>query len=82
MPHRKTDAANAWNDLSIVNHVLKHFDSEPLPPNTNAIESKDKIDAIISAAAIGHPVFQEETWSPAGLTNCARNYEGWIFGVT
>lgn len=75
------NSARDWRDLTIVNEVLRHFDSNPLPPDTKAIESKDKIDAIISAAAIRHLAANLDTWNPPGLTDCARAYEGWIFGV-
>lgn len=76
------NSARAWSDLTIVNEVLRHFDSNSLPPDTRTIESKDKIDAIISAAAIRHLASNPNTWQPAGLKNeCARTYEGWIFGV-
>ena len=73
---------DGMGDLTIVNEVLRHFDSNSLPPDTRTIESKDKIDAIISAAAIRHLASNPNTWQPAGLKNeCARTYEGWIFGV-
>lgn len=70
----------AWRNRDNVNQVLKYFDSEVLSPDFTS-ESEDQIDAIISAVAIRRLAGNPETWNPAGLTDCARIYEGWIFGV-
>jgi len=69
-----------WENNNIVNKILRRFGSDDLPSNFNN-KSKDKIDAIISAAAIRHLAANSDNWNPAGLTSCARAYEGWIFGV-
>ncbi|MDD5643405.1 MAG: hypothetical protein PHX53_17265 [Syntrophales bacterium] len=63
-----------------LNNALKFFNSEPLPSDPK-IESKDKIDASISSAAIRHLANDPNTWHPAALNECARGFEGWIFGV-
>ncbi len=70
-----------WHNRTEVNKALKYFDSEPLPPGLE-IESEDQIDAIVSAAAIRHLAGKPKIWQPAGLNECARAHEGWIFGVT
>ncbi|MCL4500540.1 MAG: hypothetical protein M1438_01630 [Deltaproteobacteria bacterium] len=69
-----------WQNRSELNNALKYYDSEELPSNIK-IESEDQIDAIISAAAIRYLANNPKTWQPAGLNNCARAYEGWIFGL-
>jgi len=63
-----------------VNNVLKFFNSEPLSSDKTQ-KTGDQIDAIISAAAIRHLADKPKTWNPDGLTDCARTYGGWIFGV-
>lgn len=75
------NVSRGWSDLSLVNKVLEHFKSNPLPRDTKVIKSKDEIDAIISAAAIRHLAANPDIWNPPGLNECARLYEGWIFGV-
>lgn len=69
-----------WKNQNIVDKVLSHFESEALPPNLK-IDSKDQIDAIISAAAIRHLSKNPRTWEPEELNKCARGFEGWIFGA-
>jgi hypothetical protein len=69
-----------WKNKNIVDKILRHFGSDELPSNFK-IESKDQIDAILSAAAIRHLAGHPNTWKPSGLTDCARAFEGWIFGV-
>lgn len=65
-----------------LNNALKFFNSDQLPSYPR-IESKDQIDAIISAAAIRYLADKHNTWQPAALSECkcARDFEGWIFGV-
>lgn len=76
------NSPSAWRDLTIVNEVLRHFETDPLPPDTTiGSGDKDIIDAIVSAAAIRNLATKSNYWNPAGLTDCARAYEGWIFGV-
>lgn len=63
-----------------MNNALKYFCSDPLPSDQK-VKSKDEIDAIISAAAIRHLAGNHNTWQPATLSEDARKFEGWIFGV-
>lgn len=63
-----------------LNAALEFFGSQPLPSNQQ-VRSKDEIDALISAAALRHLAVNPDTWQPAELNGCARNFEGWIFGV-
>jgi uncharacterized protein with HEPN domain len=69
-----------WRDNNVVNKAFKHFGSDPLPSDPT-VKSRDHIDAIISAAAIRHLSNNKDSWQPKGLNNCAKGYEGWIFGV-
>ncbi len=69
-----------WRNRQNVNKALKWFDSEALPPD-QGLASEDQIDAMISSAALRHLAGDPNIWQPAGLTDCARAYEGWIFGV-
>jgi hypothetical protein len=69
-----------WRNRDTVNNALEFFGSDILPSNVG-IESEDQIDAIISAAAIRHLAGKPNSWQPSGLNECARAYEGWIFGV-
>jgi hypothetical protein len=69
----------SWQNHKTINNALEYFSSEPLPPYLK-FESKDQIDAIISAAAIRHLSNNPDTWRPAELSKCARVFEGWIFG--
>ncbi len=69
-----------WRNRHTINNALRFFDSDELPTEVE-IESEDQIDAIISAAAIRHLAGNPDTWQPPGLNECARAYEGWIFGV-
>ena len=69
-----------WQNRENVNNALKWFGSEALPLDM-ALATEDQVDAIISAAALRHLAGKPDSWQPAGLTDCARSYEGWIFGV-
>ncbi len=69
-----------WGDRETVNRALEFFGSQPLPTDQK-MESKDDIDAIVSAAALRHLAHNPDTWQPAALSDCARDFEGWIFGV-
>jgi len=62
-----------------LNNVLKFFNSDLLLSDLTI--TKDQTDAIISAAAIRYLAGKQKTWNPERLTDCARAYEGWIFGV-
>lgn len=69
-----------WRNRETINHALKYFGSDSLPDDIR-IESKDEVDAIISAAAIRHLASNPNTWQPAELSGCAEVFEGWILGV-
>ena len=69
-----------WRNRYKVNNALKWYGSDELPHDVT-LESEDQIDAIISAAAIRHLAANPDTWNPPRLNECARSYEGWIFGV-
>lgn len=71
-----------WRNPAVVNDALEYFGSQPLPSDQR-FESKDEIDAIISAAAIRHLANKpnHNIWQPAALSEDARKFEGWIFGV-
>jgi hypothetical protein len=69
-----------WKNRNIVDKVLSHFESEALPPDLT-IDSKDQIDAIISAAAIRYLYKKTEIWQRLKSYDCAREFEGWIFGA-
>jgi len=60
--------------------VLAHYNSEPLSEQVPT-GTEDEADAVVSAAAIRHFAQESWAWSPASMTICAKEYEGWIFGV-
>jgi hypothetical protein len=70
----------AWRNRDNVNRALAWYDSEALPADLT-LETEDQVDAMVSAAAIRHLATNRDTWNPPGLSDCARNYEGWILGV-
>lgn len=67
-----------WSKLTVLNSVLTNYDSAPLP---NGLESEDEVDAIISSAALRRFASNEACWKPDEMSDYARYYEGWIFGV-
>ncbi|MFC2041536.1 hypothetical protein ACFLTY_04380, partial [Chloroflexota bacterium] len=68
-----------WRDLSVVNTVLAHFNSEPLARDSK-MNSEDDVDAIVSVAALRDLSLNQDTWFPGKLDEKTRQYEGWIFG--
>lgn len=73
-----------WKDLNTVNTVLRHFESEPLEQgfDFSSKYAEDKIDAIISAAALRELSSHPKVWRPRSLEGKAQRFEGWIFGCT
>lgn len=69
-----------WNSISVINAVLEHFGSKPLPHDR--VGSEDEIDAIVSAAALRSLSSDGAAWHPEALGVEVRTYEGWIFGST
>jgi len=71
-----------YNDLHTVNAVLKHFKSEPLEQGFDfrSKYAEDKIDAIVSAAALRELSSHPKVWHPQGLDIKTQRFEGWIFG--
>jgi hypothetical protein len=73
-----------WKDIKSVNAVLKYFNSGPLgfdfDPSSKYAE--DKIDAIISSAALRELSLSSKIWQPKSLRSQSRQFEGWIFGCT
>ncbi len=70
----------AWKESSCLERVLSHYKSEPLSKRV-VIQIEDEADAIISAAAMRHLAQASGAWSPTSMTECAKEFEGWIFGV-
>jgi len=68
-----------WNNVNMVNNVLKYYDSELLTKG-DILGSEDKVDAIVSAAAIRNLSSHVDVWHPQNMDENARQYEGWIFG--
>lgn len=68
------------NNISVVNAVLRHFGSKPLPQGTRT-ESEDEADAIVSAAALRSLSSNGKVWHPQSLDKEVRIHEGWIFGI-
>ena len=69
-----------WQNRNVVNNAFKYFGSDALLSDAK-IESEDQIDAIISAAALRHFSNIQSIWHPTALNNCAKTFEGWIFGI-
>jgi len=67
--------------LDSVNAVLNHFHSEPVS-HDSALDSRDKADAIVSAAAVRSLSELGHVWRPKNIDELAMQYEGWIFGCS
>ncbi len=68
------------SNSEIVNIALKYYGSEPLDATVGNL-TEDKSDALVSAAALRNLSINEAIWKPKSMTECAKTYEGWIFGV-
>lgn len=68
-----------WNNLDIVNAVLQYFGSEPVNHDIT-VDSEDKVDAIVSAAALRSLSGHYDVWHPENVDGVTMQYEGWIFG--
>lgn len=81
---RAREDSRQWRDLSTVNAVLRHFKSEPLEQgfDFSSKYAEDKIDAIVSAAALRGLSSHPKVWHPQSLEGKAQRFEGWIFGCT
>lgn len=72
----------SWRDLKVVNQVLQNFGSDPLSASIAARNlTEDQVDALISAVALRGLAGDPNIWQPQAMEACARNYEGWIFGL-
>ena len=60
--------------------ALAAYDSGPVDLGDGVIDD-DRTDALISAAALRRVAASEGVWRPPSMTPCARDREGWIFGV-
>jgi hypothetical protein len=69
-----------WRDPRVLNATLGHFGSEPPTPATT-FKREDEVDAVITSAALRSLAQERQYWRPHGMTGCAGQYEGWIFGV-
>jgi hypothetical protein len=69
-----------WGDPNVINATLGFFGSGLLSPTT-VVSTEDEADAIITAAALRSLAKEPGCWLPSEMTECARLYEGWIFGV-
>lgn len=69
---------------SIVNAVLRYFKSEPLEQgfDFSSKYAEDRVDAIISTAALRELSSRQEVWDLQGAGRKPRRFEGWIFGCT
>lgn len=81
---RAGEDSRQWKDLSTMNAVLRHFKSEPLEQgfDFSSKYAEDKIDAIVSAAALRGLSSHPKVWHPQSLEGKAQRFEGWIFGCT
>lgn len=70
----------AWRDRNSLNSVLSYYKSEALSGDI-LVSVEDEADALVSAAALRHFATESLAWSPAAMTPCAKQFEGWIFGV-
>lgn len=71
---------NAWADRLILNDVLSHYHSQPLPEGV-VIATEDEADAVVSAAALRAYADDSRLWATQEMSDCAAGHEGWIFGV-
>jgi len=69
-----------WKERSCLDRVLDHYHSEPVSESV-LIGTEDEADAVVSAAALRHLAKESCVWSPTSMTQCAKEFEGWIFGV-
>jgi hypothetical protein len=69
-----------WKDRSCLDRVLSYYDSEPVSGRA-LVGTEDEADAVVSAAALRHFAEKPQAWSPSCMSPCARQFEGWIFGV-
>jgi hypothetical protein len=60
--------------------ALRAYDCEPTVIREGDLGG-DRTDALISAAALRRVATEDEAWRPPSMTACARDREGWIFGV-
>ena len=72
--------AHNWKVNGIVNAVLRHFDSELLSGGITDY-SEDKIDALVSAAALRALSSSVDVWDLHGRDQENSQFEGWIFGA-
>jgi len=71
---------NCWSNREELNSVLQHYHGDPLPPDV-AVDTEDKADAIVSAAALRFYAGNQARWAPEAMSKCAGKHEGWIFGA-
>ena len=60
--------------------ALAAYDSRPVDAETGDLDD-NRTDALISAAALRWVAAADDVWRPSSMTPCARDREGWIFGV-
>jgi len=68
-----------WREMGFLQAVWRAYGIRGRVPK--AVETEDKMDALLSAAAIRWHAQNPEVWRPAGMTMAAARHEGWIFGV-
>lgn len=72
--------ANQQPGVEKLGAALEHFESDPLSRGTK-VSTQDEADAVVSAAALRCLANRQDVWNPSGMDECARTYEGWIFGA-
>jgi hypothetical protein len=60
--------------------ALAAYDSELVELDGGDLDD-NRTDALISAAALRRVAAADDVWRPPSMTPCARDHEGWIFGV-
>lgn len=68
-----------WREPGVVDAVLAHHNSDAY--SGRPLDTEDRADAVMSAAAIRLLAGQSSTWDAPTAEPAAR-LEGWIFGVT
>lgn len=69
----------AWREGSVIDAVLAGYGSDPYARAD--LDTEDKADAVVSAAALRALAADPQVWS-APAREPASRHEGWIFGVT
>ena len=68
-----------WRDPAVIDAVLAYHGSRPY--GGRPLDTEDRADAVVSAAALRSLASQQPVWSVPGWDPAARR-EGWIFGVS